>query len=184
MSSRISDKNPFAVQDLIKKLSQKASITVGIHAEQGDAPKKEFEHKIGPVREGATGKEAGWKARKQESLDVATVAAAHEFGIGTVPRPFVSGWVDEHSAEVQPALAKVLAAIIKTGKGTIEDAAKRFGLWAAGQMQKRMADGIPPALSPERLAEKAQLTGQEKATPLILTGQLRSSIRSKVEIGK
>jgi hypothetical protein len=159
----VSQKNPKGIKHLIEKLAKEVSITVGIHATDGAVAKET----PGDSVLGAT---------------LGEIAEAHEFGIGVPNRSFVGGWVDAKEDEARRALAAVMKPVAE-GKADQAQASARFGLWAAGQMQQRIADGIAPELAPSTLAHKEALTGEAKETPLILTGQLRSSIRSKVEIG-
>ncbi len=163
----------------IRELMKKADVTIGVHAEEGAQAKKEFaEHAIGPVKqEKAENKAKG----ESENVTLIDVASAHEFGIGTVPRPFIGGWVDESESKANEALARTMAEAA-SGKRTVEQAAQRFGVWAVGQIQKRIADGIDPPLTEATKERKRELSGQSKDTPLILTGQLRSSIKSRVKV--
>jgi hypothetical protein len=148
---------------LLKALAKSTSVTVGIHAEEGAAAKKE-------------------PGSKSATDTVADAAAGAEFGIGQPARSFVGGWVDEQEGGLTDELRKVCEPVA-AGKRPLDQALARFGLWAVGQCQKRIAAGIEPELSESRKAEKARLTGSPKDTPLIFTGQLRSSIRSKVSTG-
>jgi hypothetical protein len=173
-------------KDLLKAL-QNVSVTVGIHEAEGGQQKKDFEHAIGPVQQRPEGseptkgkrKQVKWKTFKDDTVDLITVAAAHEFGIGTVRRSFIADWFDGNEPEIRVALQKIATAGVKRGM-PLDQAMKRFGAWCVGQIQQRIADGIAPELSERRKAEKAELSGKAKDTPLILTGQLRSSIRSNV----
>jgi hypothetical protein len=177
---RIKDTGQYAFEHRIAELKKQAGITVGVHAEQGQESKKQFAHKIGPVREGDS---KAWKKVGGGDLTLIDVASAHEFGIGVPPRPFIGGWVDEAGSEADKALSTIMTQAAK-GTRTVEQCAQRFGAWAVGQVQKRIADGIQPDLADSTKVRKAELTGQAKDTPLILTGQLRSSIRSKVTMVK
>lgn len=156
MSSSISDKDNGS-KDLLKALKG-AAITVGIHEQEGSAKK-----------EGTEG-----------DLTLAEVASMHEFGIGTPQRSFIGGFVDEDETRLIDALRKI-AQVAEQKHQSVEQALSRFGLWVVGRIQQRIADGIPPELSARRLAEKEALSGVAKETPLIFTGQLRSSIRSQVD---
>lgn len=176
----IRDSGSKATRDLIARLAKSYSVTAGIHEEEGSAQKLEPVHNIGPVKPGER-RERGKKTETAET--VADVATKHVLGIGTPVRDFVGGWVDENESTARAALTKAMQPAVR-GDGQVEKQLARFGLWAAGQMKQRMADGIEPELSDARKLEKQLLTGQSKDTPLILTGQLRSSIRSKVKTGE
>jgi hypothetical protein len=137
---------------------QKASLTVGVHEAEGSAEN---------ALEGGT---------------VIDKANGAEFGIGQPPRQPIGGWFDSNEPQLAEDLKKIATAAVKQHR-PVEQALARFGVHCVGQIQQRIADGIDPPLSPARLAEKEALTGSPKETPLILTGQFRSSIRSKVERG-
>ena len=53
-------------------------------------------------------------------------------------------------------------------------ALQRIGLWAQSEIQQRISDGIPPQNAPYTINKKGS------STPLVDTGQLRSSISFKV----
>lgn len=140
---------PVSVKDrgynaLLKRMTQAAAnVTVGIHEEEGSAS-------------------------EGDGVTVAEVASFHEFGLGVPQRSFIRDWFDENLEANNERLRK-LAQAVATGKlASLQQALERFGLFAVGSIQQRMAQGI----------------GEDKAdgTPatLVDTGQLRSSITSKV----
>lgn len=104
---------------------------------------------------------------------VADVATYNEFGTERIPaRPFLSGWFDGNQAEIK---AKLKSAGEKIKNGADPHAALDLvAQWAAGQVQKGISAGVPPPNAESTAARKGS------ATPLINTGQLRSSIRGKV----
>lgn len=119
----------------------------------------------------------------KEALGAATiseVAAWNEYGVpGRIPaRPFVSGWLVAKRPGIKE-LMKRLAAGVAAGKYTAEEAAERGGSAFVGGMKQRIADGIAPANAPATIAAKGG-----KATPLINTGQLRSSITYEIKFGE
>jgi len=104
---------------------------------------------------------------------VAEIAERNEFGLGPPARPFIGGWVEENEDRIEANLEKV-GELICNG----QDAAtslERLGLLYVGQIQARISSGIAPPNAPATIARKGS------STPLVDTGQLRSSIRSKVE---
>lgn len=105
---------------------------------------------------------------------VADVAEANEFGIGAPARPAISNWADENEAEgVQQMKADVQAAMrSRTSPAQRLDARAQV---FAGSMQAKISAGVPPPNAPSTVAKKGS------STPLIDTGQFRSSIRGKVE---
>lgn len=159
MSSHITQ-HGHGLKDLLKAV-KKVSVTVGVHEADGSAAKE--------------GGSAG--------DTVADAATNAELGIGQPPRRFITGWFDEQEQQLKSDLEKIAAAAVKQRR-PVEQAMQRFGAYCVGQVQQRMADGIPPELSPARKAEKIALSGSAKDVPLIFTGQLRSSVRSVVEVGK
>jgi len=141
--------------DFIKRLTNRPrAVTVGVHAQEGAAAKE--------------GDDGG--------ITVAEVAAIHEFGLGSVPqRSWLRDFVDENADK----LRKMLAASMReaaAGKLTHEEAMNRFGLAVVGMIKKRIVAGIEPELKPATKAAKERITGGPKDTPLILYGQLLSSI--------
>ena len=160
MSVRISDRdNGLAAH---KKLTQhNARVTVGIHEAEGAAAKDGGGH-----------------------TSLIEVAEAHEFGLGVPQRSFVTGAVDENEAELNSKLTTAIKASTKPGGRGPEQTLERFGLYVVGVMQERISAGIAPELAESTKRQKKARTGESKDTPLILTGQLRSSIRSKVEVDK
>jgi len=122
-----------------------------------DAPKKE--------REGATGK-----------LSLAEVAALHEFGApeaGIPQRSFIRATLDERKADIERLLVAVATRVAK-GELTEEQGLQQVGAKVAGWVKARIAQGIAPALAESTVAAKGS------STPLIDTGQLRSSITHAV----
>lgn len=105
-------------------------------------------------------------------LEVATI---NEFGLGNVPeRSFIRDWADQNEARNADNLRKVAAVIIRGGY-TIEVGLGRLGALYQGEIQNRISAGIPPPNAPSTIQKKGS------STPLINTGQLRSSILWKLE---
>jgi hypothetical protein len=116
----------------------------------------------------------GAEAKKgSPDLTLIEVAVFNEFGLGVPERSFIRGYVDEKENETKELVRK-LAERILAGKMTKDQALDLLGLKVQGGMQKRIADGIEPANAPSTIARKGS------STPLIDTGQLRSSITYKV----
>jgi hypothetical protein len=106
-------------------------------------------------------------------VTVGDIATWAEFGIGQPQRSWLGGWIDEHEKDLDPIISAELRAILK-GDRTREQAAARLGAWIVGSIQQRIADGIDPPNAESTIRQKGS------ATPLIDTGQLRSSIASRV----
>ena len=105
-------------------------------------------------------------------LDVATWA---EFGLGQPQRSWLRGYVDTHAKEIQKVIDRELKRV-QQGKQSVERALDRVGVWLVGEIQDRIADGIDPANAPSTIAKKGS------STPLIDTGQFRSSITSRSNV--
>jgi hypothetical protein len=105
---------------------------------------------------------------------VIDVATKHEFGIGVPRRSFIADWADESEAEARRRLRKIAERV-----GDLQDLKKeldRFGIWAEGQIKARVSRRISPPLSEARIKQKGS------DVPLKDTGQLMSSVISKVEL--
>lgn len=156
MTVRVVDRGADALVARVRALrASSASVRVGILS---DAPKKE--------REGATGK-----------YSLLEVAAVHEFGApaaGIPQRSFIRATVDEHAADIA-RMERVMLAKVVAGEIALKPALDAIGAKVAGWCQQRIAAGIAPALSPATVAKK------KSSTPLVDTGQLRSSLTWLVE---
>lgn len=123
-------------------------ITVGVHAEEG----------AGDEGNGRT---------------VAEVAEANEFGLGVPARPAITGWADEN-AESFPSRMRAETEAALAAKVSPAQRLDALAQAAAGEIQSRIAGGVPPPNAPSTIARKGS------STPLIDKGQFRSSIRGKV----
>jgi hypothetical protein len=140
-------------------------LTVGIHGDKGGVP-----HVAPPPPAGSAASPPAAR-----SLTVAEVGSFHEFGLGDVPqRSFIGGWFDAERATASGYMRKA-AARVTEGALTVQRALQLVGLGFVGGMQQRIAAGIAPALSETTIRRKGS------SVPLIDTGQLRSSIESRVE---
>lgn len=104
-------------------------------------------------------------------LEVATI---NEFGIGVPERSFIRDWADQGEARHNEQLRQVAAVVIRGGY-TVEVGLGRLGALYQGEIQARISAGIPPPNAPSTIAKKGS------STPLINTGQLRSSILWRLE---
>lgn len=130
------------------------------------------------IRIGIIGDQAGADKEGSGESSAATlgeIASYHEFGLGTNPeRSFVRAWFDDNKAEAVRDIRKMAEQIallrIKKDQG--------LGLLGAkwvGQMQKLISSHIDPPLE-DATVDRKKATGMGGETPLIATGQLRSSI--------
>lgn len=102
-------------------------------------------------------------------ITVAQVAEWAEFGLGQPQRSWLRAWVDNNRSELDRVVAAETRAIVE-GRRTQAQALDRLGLWIQGQIQQRIANGIAPPNAESTIDHKGS------STPLIDTGQLRSSI--------
>lgn len=152
MSGKVTDRDrgAQALRERLRALSQsKRRVRVGVLV---DAPKQ---------------------GEASASTSLMDVALAHEFGApqaGIPQRSFIRAGVDERRVEID-RLVRVLAVRVAKGQSAEEQALDLLGAKVAAWCQARIVAGIAPPLAESTLARKGG-----KTTPLILTGQLKSSI--------
>lgn len=121
------------------------------------------------------------------ALTMAALAAIHEFGLGVPERSFIRSYFDAHEKQISEALIKLtkaaLTKALERGKPVTEaemlQVLNKMGLFMVGEMQKRIGNGdITPPLAQQTIDRKGS------STPLIDTGQLRSSISHEAELNK
>jgi len=130
---------------------------------------------VGSVCVGLLGAKAAKTYPDGHGETTAEIGAVHEYGdeARNIPqRSFLRSTVRANQEKYTKLLAKAAAEVIFEGKPDL--ALLKVGLVAAGDVRKRIAEGIPPALSEKTIARKGS------STPLIDTGQLRSSIDAEV----
>lgn len=118
-----------------------------------------------------------------DTLTVLQVAIFNEFGthdrngkVRVPERSFLRAWFDEQEPQLRKDLLVLCKSVI-AGKRTAKDILDIMGLRMVGQIQQRMADGIPPPNADSTIAKKGS------STPLIDHGILRSSVSYKIEEG-
>lgn len=112
--------------------------------------------------------------RRDGVLTIGEVAAFHEFGTRTIPaRSFIRGWYDAMIDQNRATLKKLQVRVAE-GKLDQRRVFDQLGALFVGQIQKRISDGIPPPLAASTVRQKGS------STPLVDTGQLRSSITFEV----
>jgi hypothetical protein len=147
---RDTDKGYKALIARIRDARSLKTVTVGVHDAEGSAPHGD----------------------EVTNLDVAAFA---EFGTVTEPpRSFLRAWADEREAELRERMRKIGEAIYKGKLASVAIGLDRFGLLAVADIQGRIVDGIPPELAQSTIDRKGS------STPLIDTGQLKSSIVHRV----
>lgn len=127
------------------------------------------------VEVGVVGQEGEKPATGHPEVTVAQVAEWMEYGVpGRIPaRSWLRAWIDENGPAIEARVQTETRAVIE-GKRTKAQALARVGVWAVGEIQKRIAAGIDPPNADSTIARKGS------SVPLIDTGQLRSSITSRV----
>lgn len=156
------------------------SLTIGIHEAEGarayEPPVREKVNEKAKSK-GAKGKKtkAEEKPKKESDMTLAELGEIHEFGLGVPQRSFLGDWVDETEKEKNDQLRGVARALVAGEIESIEDGFEQLGNLYVAQVQKRIADNIPPPLSPLTIKMKGS------SVPLIDTGQLRSAITYKVK---
>ncbi len=110
-----------------------------------------------------------------DGVTLLEVAIYNEFGTDKIPeRSFIRAWFDENESKCKEAVRVMLVAVL-AGKYTKEQALEMLAQRFVGEIQKRIAAGIPPENAPATIAAKGS------STPLIDKGQLRSGITYKVD---
>ena len=108
------------------------------------------------------------------AVTVLDVGTWNEFGtVGIPSRSFIRDWVDGNRKRAQGILKKLLKRVI-AGELTEDASLEQFGAWAKGEIQARIARGVPPPNAASTVKRKGS------STPLIDTGILRSSIDYEV----
>ena len=124
------------------------------------------------VRVGVLGVKAD-QTHKDSSESVGEIAAKHELGLGVPERSWLRGWIDENARLIDQTLNSVGKKGLG-GREALHKALLQAGLVFEGGIKTRISNGISPPNSPSTIARKGS------STPLIDTGQLRSSIISEV----
>lgn len=169
MSGRVTvqDHGGAALLKRVRELSGGRKVRVGILA---DKPKD-----AAPVK-GSTSKKARVRAKVAATKSLLEIAIIHEFGGGHVPaRSFIRATMDERAADIQ-RLQVAVARQVLSGALTAEQGLSQIGAKVAAWVQARIVAGIAPALAESTRRQKRRLGGKGKDTPLILTGQLKSSV--------
>jgi len=150
---RVVDNGANAVLAAVER-NPKASVDVGI---LGD--------KASEIKKGA------------KNVTVADVASWAEFGIGQPQRSWLRGWIDSHEALINERIDMEAREVI-LGKQTSARALARIGVWLQGELQLNIANFPGNDFKPN---EDSTIKRKGSSTPLISTGQLRSSISHRVQ---
>lgn len=123
---------------------------------------------------GVQGQDAAKPHESGEGITVGDVATWNELGLGVPERSFLRDWADQHKEEIKEDLRKVQRKVLE-GKLTPEQGLQLLGVKYRGQIQTRIANGIPPANAESTIQRKGS------SVPLIDTGQLRAAISYIIE---
>jgi hypothetical protein len=120
----------------------------------------------------------GWPAssgqHRRSGMSVAQIAAVHEFGTARVPqRSMLAATYDQNEAKYADAARKVATGVL-LGRTDLRRGLDLIGVMIKGDVQRRIAAGVPPPLSPVTIARKGS------STPLIDTGQMRAALDHEV----
>lgn len=120
---------------------------------------------------------AGGVHHSELGLTLVEVATFNEFGTERIPeRSFIRGTVDTYRSRYVEQTKQLYAKVCDPGGSmTVQQALAIMGMVIQGDIQARISAGIMPANAPSTVRQKGS------STPLIDTGQLRQSIRYKVE---
>lgn len=119
----------------------------------------------------------GGQHHEESDLNVAQIAAIHEFGApsaGIPERPFLRTAIDKNRAAYVALNRQSIVAMLKGGM-TMEQALGRLGEQAKADVQKEITAGTFAPLKPATIARK----GSSK--PLIDSGQMRQSVAWEIE---
>lgn len=110
-----------------------------------------------------------------DGITLIEVAITNEFGTDRIPeRSFIRAWFDENAEKCRESIRVMMVAVLE-GKYTKHQALELVAQKWVGEIQKRMAEGIPPPNAPATIEMKGS------SVPLTDTGQLRSSITYAID---
>lgn len=177
-----------------------ARAVVGVHVDVGilgdDASKihksdisgeEKHEHRAlkslakrgGFLTQGQYDRMASLGKRAESSVTIGEIGEWHEFGLGNNPvRSWLRGYVDANRAKIKAKVTRV-AERVQTGSMSAEQGMDLLGQSIVGGIRERISAGIAPQVTDATQARK----GPGKTTPLINSGQFRSSISHKVATG-
>lgn len=119
-------------------------------------------------------------SKNSDGLFLAFIGAVNDFGTkdGRIPeRPWMRGWFDSNIAKITK-LFQVMSQKILDGVLTPEAALKMIGAWGENELKKEITNLRTPPNASSTIKKK------KSSNPLIDTGQMRNSIKSKTVISK
>lgn len=122
------------------------------------------------VKVGIMGSEAAeLKTNGKKGTTVAQIATYHEFGYGVPRRSFLRDYFDQEIYDVFKIVAQAVGRAAKKGLA-LYTVGEFIGLLTTAKIRSRIDRHIPPPLHPTTIRRKGS------STPLVNTGQLKSSI--------
>lgn len=118
------------------------------------------------------------KKRGSPTITVAQVAEWAEYGIGQPQRSWLRAWVDANEDLINQRIDRETREVL-SGKRTQEQAIKRIGVWLQGEIQLNIANFPDNGFEPNA---ESTIARKGSSTPLIATGQLRSSITHRTGV--
>jgi hypothetical protein len=109
----------------------------------------------------------------------AEIGAWHELGAGVPRRSWLRDWIDGNMPKIRSVLYDRLRDALLDDRDP-RQSMDQAGMHFTGEVQQRIANGIEPPLTEATKRWKAR-HGRAKDTPLIDTGQFRSSITHDLE---
>lgn len=152
------------------KVLQNSSVTIGIH-----------------------GSAEPYQTGQKKPINVAQIAAVHEFGSknGRIPmRSFMRSAVDENEAVYLALIKGQYDAVLKQTR-TISQALNLLGVKVQADLRKKIVDLSDPPLADTTIAAKLKAAdhptlkvadGVETGNPLVFTGHLGQSVTFKVAL--
>lgn len=174
MSVRITERRTGSIES-IKRNLRGASVTVGLHEQEGNQVKKVWGEKT--LKNGET-KPTRVASEGRETL--AEVMSAHEFGIGVPRRSWLGDWFDENQEPLKTKMEQAAKSAVRQGR-PVSSLLIGVAKFALSGMRKNVRAGILPALSPQRKREKLRAGVGAKDTPLIFTSQFINSLKAQDE---
>lgn len=159
MPIKVKDNGADALMDRINKMPPTMTIRVGVLGNTA------FQKKLS-------------REENAEDLTVVQVAEKNEFGIGVPRRSFIRDYHDQNLEHIKKRMKHYAGKVWDAKNASqVRRQIDRLGLELVDGIVTRIEEGIPPANSQMTIDRK----GSE--TPLIDTGQLKSSIIYEVEDG-
>jgi hypothetical protein len=143
---------------------EESNVSFGIHAEDGNVPKQSPDG--------------------DSKLSLLEVATQQEFNIPNGKgRSFIRSTFNQNLSKYLKELAVLSSHIIESqSKSQLRNGLNEIGNTAVKDVKDRIVKGIPPPLSEATIKEKTRNRGISITTPLIWTGQLINSIKSKADV--